>query len=252
MRVAFVTAAIWLIVPWAVHATEQPDVCSVLFMSDTHGPAASNEALVDALLAEDGITAVLHGGDVADAADLYGPWWDDPFRDVEARWPFYVAQGNHDATSVGTKAAFAARFPVLPARLECGAAEIYILPYWPSVADVAWLTEQVTTSTAAWRVLVVHRPVWPVNRGNAGLRGALWPVLPRIDLVLSGHEHVSSDSTHEVGSAQVRQIIEVSGSKKYECPVHPVATCEAGETAYWRLDFYEDEIRASRQVISAP
>lgn len=249
MRVAFVTAAIMFLAPCVLYASEQPPDCSLLFISDTHGPASSNSALADALLAEDEVSAVLHGGDVADTADLYGPWFDDPFQDAAARWPFYVASGNHDATDAGTKAAFASRFPSLPARLECGKTEIYVLPYRLTGADVAWLTEQVTASVATWRVLVVHRAVWPVDGGNAGLRGALWLVLARFHLVLSGHEHVLSDSTHEVGSASVRQIIEVSGPKKYGCPASPASPCETGETAYWRLDFYQDGVQAERKVV---
>lgn len=226
-----------------------PD-CSVLFITDTHGPAASNAPLVQALLEEDGISAVLHGGDVADAEDLYGSWFDTPFRPVEEHWPFWVASGNHDATDAGTKTAFDSRFPVLPTRLPCGSyAEIYIMPWAPSIADIEWFKDSVESSTAKWRVLVIHRPVWPVNGSNARLRRELEPVLSRIDLVLSGHEHVSSDSMHEVGGSVVRQIIEVSGPKKYECPEHSAMSCAAGQTAYWRLDFYADDLRASRTIV---
>jgi len=237
-------AGLALAAPWAAYAVLRSPECSVIVLFDTHGPAASNGALVRAMLAEDGLSAVLHAGDVADSADLYGPWFDEPFRDAVARWPFYAAGGNHDDPP-----SFAARFPSLPTRLACGPADIYLLPWSPSDADVAWLGNHVAASTSAFRVLVVHRAVWPVDGGNADLREALMPILPRIDLVLSGHEHVSSDVVHDVGGHPVRQIVDVSGPKKYECPASPAAPCVSGETAYWRLDFYADEIAATRRKV---
>jgi predicted phosphodiesterase len=239
-------AGIAFAVPWAVNAAVRTPDCSLLFVSDTHGPAASNAALVRALLLEDGISAVLHAGDVFDSDDLAAAWFDEPFRELVARLPFYVAAGNHDMDAAQ---AFAARFPALPARLVCGHAEVYMLPWSATDADVAWLAAHVAASAAPWRVLVTHRAVWPVGGGNAGMREALAVVLPRIDLVLSGHEHVSSDAVHMVGAHPVRQIIEVSGPKKYSCPDSPSAPCVSGETAYWRLDFYPDEVVATRRVI---
>jgi len=232
--------------PWAAHAAVRTPDCSLLFVSDTHGPAASNSALVRAMLLEDGISSVLHAGDVFDSDELAAAWFDEPFRDAVARWPFYVAEGNHDMVA---PEAFAARFPVLPARLSCGSAEVYLLPWSATDADAAWLAARIAASTAAWRVLVTHRAPWPVAGGNAAVREALAAVLPRIDLVLSGHEHVSSDAVHDVGGYPVRQIVEVSGPKKYGCPARPAAPCVSGETAYWRLDFYPDEIVASRRKV---
>lgn len=247
---SIVTLLISIAVSWfPVENPRVPD-CSALFVTDTHGPADENAALVQALLEEDGISVVLHGGDVADAADLYGPWFDVPFRPVQERWGFWAASGNHDAADAETEAAFSFRFPVLPTRLPCGLyGEIYILPWSPTDGDVEWLADKVTSSGIPWIVLVIHRPVWPVDGGNAALREKLMPILPYIDIILSGHEHVSSDSVHDVGGLSVRQIIEVSGPKKYDCPEHPAVPCTAGQTAYWRLDFYADELRASRTIV---
>lgn len=229
----------------------EPPGCSMLFVSDTHGPAAENAALVEAMVAEEGVHAVLHGGDVADAADLYAPWFDVPFRPVEERWNVWAASGNHDAADAETRAAFGSRFSGLPTRFPCGAyAEIYILPWAPTAADIAWFTDAVEGSAAHshWRVLVIHRAPWPVGGGNARLRDALLPALAHIDLVLSGHDHVSSDSVHDVDGHPVRQIIEVSGPKKYQCPARADG-CIEDETAYWRIGFYENEIRTSRRVV---
>lgn len=214
-------------------------LCSVLFISDTHGPAAANEALVREMLTEDGIDAVLHAGDVADASDLYGPWFDEPFRDAIARWPWYVSSGNHDETDDGTKAAFDERFPSLPAKFSCGPAEVYLLPWSTTADDIAWLSWQVAFSEAKWRVLLVHRPVWPIDGGNAATRAELEPILPWIDLVLAGHGHIGSDSVHVVGRASVRQIVVVSGPKKYA----------PGPSSFWRLGFSEDGIEATSVIV---
>ena len=96
--------------PWAAHAALVPKPeCSVLVLFDTHGPAAANAALVQAILAETGISAVVHTGDVFDSAELAQPWFDTPFHDVVARWPFYVASGNHDVADQATAEAFFSR-----------------------------------------------------------------------------------------------------------------------------------------------
>jgi predicted phosphodiesterase len=231
-------------VPWVVHAATRSPDCSVLVLFDTHGPAAGNVKLVAALLREQNVSAVIHAGDVADSADLYGPWFDVPFREVVARWPFYVASGNHDDATE-----FASRFPALPVRLICGSAEIYFLPWGADQHDIDWVASKVRDSSAPTKILVSHRPVWPVEGGGAALRGMLLPILPYFQLVIAGHEHVFSDSEHVIGGTPVRQIIDVSGPKKYDCPAAPVLSCTAGQTAYWRLDFYDNEIKATRRVV---
>lgn len=244
----FLGAGVAFSIPWAVQAATRKPSCSVLFVTDTHGPAADNRALVQALLAERDVNLLVHGGDVADSADLYTSWWDRPFADVTQRWPIAAASGNHDVEEASGSAAFAARFGLLPRSVTCGDAEFFLLPWDTNRADATWVHERARASHAKWKVLVSHQPLWGVDGTGAHLRGLLLPALPYIDLVLAGHQHVVQDSQHLVGGHSIRQIIDVSGPKKYVCPTDAVG-CRAGETAYWRLNFYDDEITSSRIVL---
>lgn len=235
--------------PWIAHAALRKPTCSFLFITDTHGPAVDNAPLVRALLGESGISFVAHGGDVADSADLFQSWWDLPFRDVIARWRVLAAAGNHDYDTGLSSGAFAERFGILPRSVSCGSVDVYFLPWEANRFDAEWLLAAVKASTAQWKVLVTHRPVWPVaSGGGAALRGLLLPALPYIDLVLAGHEHVYQETSHEVGGRVVRQIIDVSGPKKYACPA-TADGCTSGQTAYLRIDAYDDELRVVRKVV---
>lgn len=234
-------------VPWAVQAAVRKATCSVLFVTDTHGPAASNEALVRAMLTESGISRVAHAGDVFDSADLATAWWDRPFADVVQRWPVDAASGNHDVADAASSAAFTARFGLLPKAVTCGNAEFFFLPWDADRQDAEWVHSRARASHAKWKVLVTHRPIWDVDGTGTRLRGLVLSALSYIDLVLAGHEHVAYDTWHNVGGHPVHQIIDVSGPKKYVC--NDVEGCVEGETAYWRIDFFDDEIVAERRVV---
>jgi hypothetical protein len=43
-------------------------------------------------------------------------------------------------------------------------------------------------------------------------------------------------------------VIEVSGPKKYRCPAGAPG-CIADQTAYLRVDVFEDELRVTRKVV---
>ncbi len=234
--------------PWAAHAALIKPTCSFLFITDTHGPAADNAALVQAMLGERNISFVAHGGDVADSADLFPAWWDRPFASVRSSWPVYAAAGNHDYEDGLTSGAFAARFGILPRAVSCGNVDVFFLPWQANRFDAEWLLGRLRSSKARWHVLVTHQPVWPVSGGGAALRGLLLPCLPYIDLVLAGHEHIAQDTTHDIAGHAVRQIIDVSGPKKYPCPIGAEG-CTGDETAYWRIDAFDDELRLSRERV---
>jgi len=232
--------------PWAVHAllsaedehSDRP-TCSFLYITDTHGAAIHNRSLVAAVLTENGIDFVVHGGDIADTPSLFRAWWDVPFAAVWERWSIYAAEGNHDV-EMDDGAAFLDRFEEPPYVVECGNAEVFILP-WATRGVVDWLGEHVSRSTAQVRIMVVHRPIWPLSGGEL-------PRLPTdgFQLVLAGHEHVYQDSVH----GDVRQIIEVSGPKKNDCPAE-AAGCVADSTGYDRVDVFADgTVKVSRRRVA--
>lgn len=242
----FLAVSVGFAIPWGLRAAFASEpLCSFLFVSDTHGPAATGRRVAARMLGEDGISFVAHGGDVADAPDLWQTWWDEPFRSVIARWPVDAASGNHDVETPANRAEFARRFGTLPRVVRCGdAADVYFMPWAFGQAEAEWLWAQVHASTARHRILIAHQPIWPVDGGNARQRDLVAPVLDRIDLVLSGHEHVYQDSRH----AGTRQVIEVSGPKKYACPAG-AAGCVENTTGYLRVDVSTGGIDVTRRVV---
>jgi len=242
-------AGVMFTLPWGIHAAARHPLCSVLWITDTHGSALANQPLVAAMIQETGISRVIHSGDVADAPDLWSPWWDTGFREVRDRWTVDAASGNHDYEDDANRAEFTRRFELLPRAVTCGNVEFFLLPWGADRADADWAHGRARASQASWKVLVVHQPLWGVDGSGSRLRGMLLPTLGYINLVLAGHQHVAQDSLHDVAGHTVRQIIDVSGPKKYTCPDGAVG-CIENQTAYWRLDFYADEIVATRKVIS--
>lgn len=232
--------------PWGLRAAfATKPVCSFLFLTDTHGPAATSEKVAARMLGEDGIEFVVHGGDFADEPRFWSVWWDDPFRAVRERWDVEAVTGNHDVSTEENRAEFARRFGPLPRAIRCGdAVDIYLMPWSFNRSDAEWLWGQVRGSAARYRILVTHKPVWPVHDDDTRLRGLVEPVLDRIDLVLAGHDHVYQDSTH----GRVRQVIEVSGGKKYSCPAG-ARGCVEGTTGYLRIDVTDRGLSVVRRVV---
>lgn len=195
------------------------DAAAFLFLSDTHGPASDNASLVSRLLQERPELPLVHGGDVADQSDLWGPWWDRPFAPLLGR-RWVAAPGNHDSDSDSASqlASFASRFPgTLPRVEHVGGANLFLLPCSPNASDMAWLVWATAASRAKAKVLVLHRPVWEMFGGHQNLE-RMMPALERLDLVLAGHEHVYRDVTFTLPSGhQVRQVVVGSGPKQYLC-----------------------------------
>lgn len=239
-----IVGGIAFVIPWVVHAALVKPTCSFLFITDTHGQASFNAALVTAMLKEENISFVAHGGDIADAYDLWDAWWDSPFARVIARWPVYAAQGNHDVSTDGGRLQFENRFDGVPHKVACGDAEVYFMPWAMTRVHAEWLYAAVQASTTKYRILVIHKPVWPVSEDDVRVRNLLTPVLPRINLVLSGHEHVYQDSMH----GDVQQIIEVSGPKYYACPEGQ--HCVVNESGFTRVDVYSGELRTTHRVVA--
>ena len=231
-------------VPWAVHAATAKPSCVFLFITDTHGSATINQRLVQAMLEEQDVSFVVHGGDIADEPRFWPVWWDEAFAPVRERWPVYAASGNHDLESAANAAEFAERFGDLPTHVRCGNVEVFILPWGVTRPAAEWLWVAVEASEAPVKILVIHKPVWPMADDDARQRELIRPVLDRINLVLAGHEHASQDRTVE----GVRQIIEISGPKKYACPAG-ARGCLADSTGYLRVEVYEDSYRVYRRVV---
>jgi predicted phosphodiesterase len=243
--VRLLAAGTAFVLPWAAHATLAKQCsCAFLYITDTHGPAASNRKLVQTMLEEDGISFVAHGGDLADAPQFWSVWWDVPFAPILDRWPVYAASGNHDVETPENAAEFARRFGRLPSSVRCGNVEVFFVPWLLTRESAEQLWSLVHRSESRWKVLVTHKAVWPVREDDAWRRVLLVPILDQIDLVLAGHEHVFQDRTVN----GLRQIVEISGPKKYNCP-ESAQGCVPNSTGYLRIEACDTELRVYRKVV---
>jgi tartrate-resistant acid phosphatase type 5 len=107
--------------------------------------------------------------------------------------PLYPAFGNHDAPSLPAQLQrFGLERPFY--RIRLGAVEFFVLY---SEADLprqrTWLEEALKRSSAPWKALVLHRPLYSsgLHGGSPTLRSLLEPLLLRhgVALVLAGHDH---------------------------------------------------------------
>ena len=225
-----------------------------LFITDTHGPAADNVKLVQAMLRESNVNFVIHGGDIADTEDLWRAWWDTPFSQVIAKWPVYPTRGNHDP-----EAGYRQRFPNSwpPYKLSFGSVDIFFVPYLSvpaangstGAAVANWLQRETAFHSAPFKILVTHRPIWRAQGSEGDNLATLFAAsLPRIDLILAGHNHVFQDSSRVIGDRIVRQVIEKSGPKNYTCN-SGAAGCVERSTGYLRVTVSADQISVERRQV---
>jgi acid phosphatase len=173
------------------------------------------------------------------------PQWKTSFEDVYAapslQVPWYVALGNHDYhgnSQAQIDYSAKSRRWRLPARWHSvsqtapdgATVDIFILDTSPFVsayyedgakkvkvagqdtkAQLAWFDAVLARSTADWKIVVGHHPVWPQRASSSGGEGpspdmlaTVDPILQRhrIPLYLNGHDHdlqhVAKAATHYV------------------------------------------------------
>jgi len=115
--------------------------------------------------------------------------------------PFYAVLGNHDWSSADSPAAeilYSAKSPNwhLPApyyTFTAGSVQFFAFDT-PAVdeAELKWLDEELTKSTAPWKVVFGHYHIYSATRGdNKELIARLLPILKKdhVDVYLNGHDH---------------------------------------------------------------
>ncbi len=210
---------------------------TILFLSDTHGSAVLNSKLVQAVAAESGSPLVVLGGDVADSPELYGPWWDEPFKPITAKWKVVGVPGNHDDPDE-----FEVRFGPTPRVESVPGCDLFLAP-WNEDGVPEALLAAVSESKATFKILVIHRPF---HLGDP--RFETWgPALRKMDLILAGHEHVLWEETFDIGGKAVRQIVVPSGPKKYPCD-NDMRNCMDHVTAYLRIDV-GSQLKVTRRFV---
>ncbi len=90
------------------------------------------------------------------------------------------------------------------------------------VEQASWLDMLLTGSPCKWAVVTFHHPIYSGarNRDNADIRAAWKPIFDRhkVDLVLTGHDHVYGRSDPSSGPAEGHTVYvtSVSGTKQYD------------------------------------
>jgi tartrate-resistant acid phosphatase type 5 len=115
--------------------------------------------------------------------------------------PFYAVLGNHDwggADSPAAEILYSAESPSwhMPSpyyTFTAGAVQFFAFDT-PAVdeAELKWLDEELTKSTAPWKVVFGHYHIYSATRGdNKELIARLLPILKRnnVDVYLNGHDH---------------------------------------------------------------
>jgi len=128
-------------------------------------------------------------------------WWETLYGPLGIT--FYPSLGNHEWYSDDGAAAELAyhsptwRFPSPYYTFTAGSAQFFVLDTTElSEKQVLWLDHAIASSTARWKVVYGHHPIFaPERNAKAGnymayMRTRLWPVLKgRVDAYLCGHQH---------------------------------------------------------------
>jgi Calcineurin-like phosphoesterase len=200
----------------APHAwTTTPDRVRFAVVGDTGSGGRQALAVASRLASaydERPFGVVVHVGDVAYYGNLAQRWddvFDRPFRPLrDAGVRFDVAIGNHDSSIHRDDAA--AEEVEAHLTLLGTPDEHYVVTHGPvdlfvldssvpatigSLSDgqVGWLDAALGRSSAQWRIVALHHPLYSSGRHGSTMhvRGVLEPVLARhqVDLVLAGHDH---------------------------------------------------------------
>lgn len=126
--------------------------------------------------------------------------FDGPYQKLRMTTTWFPALGNHDYYA-GDLTPYFKRFPHLEGNAwytwSLGPAQFFVLDTEQRLdgasAQQAWLAAELAKSTAAYKVLQMHRPMVSSRAGSIGrnIYGSLGPLLAKhgVQLVLAGHEH---------------------------------------------------------------
>ena len=176
---------------------------SLMVLGDYGIGTADEHAVADAMkdyYNEFGADAVVTTGDnvyPAGEPEDFDSAWTEPFDWVEGSGLRVIASlGNHDVVEDGGKAVM--EFFDMPApyyETSVGDADIFVLNA-NEVGDseqTAWLLESLSSSKAAWQIVVFHQPAFSCARHDSTIAVIEhWvPIFAGegADLVLNGHDH---------------------------------------------------------------
>lgn len=235
--------------PWYGFRTypAQRDKFSFMFVGDVQDTIGgiANRLLLDAWAHHPDVEFLVCGGDLTERpANQY---WAETFRTLDSigqSLPILNITGNHDYLK-GIVRRLERRFPLIFSyfldskvddnmvyTLNYGDLQLFVLDsnreFYHLWTQRQWLEEQLEQSTARWKILLLHHPLYSIKGKNNLIQRWMFDDLVRqygVDLVLQGHEH-----------AYARMI---GGTYKNGAPAIPVYTVSHCSPKNYRIHFDE-------------
>ena len=233
--------------PWYAFKTypEQRDRFSFMFVGDVQDTIGgiANRLLLEAWAHHPEVEFLVCGGDLIERpANQY---WAETFRDLDSigqSMPVLNVTGNHDYFK-GVLRHLERRFPLVFSyfldskvddnmlyTLNYGDVQFFVLDsnreFFHLWSQRQWLKDQLGHSSAKWKILVLHHPLYSIKGRNNLVQRWMFDDLVRqygVDLVLQGHEH-----------AYARMI---GGVYKNGAPAVPVYTVSHCSPKNYRIRF---------------
>jgi tartrate-resistant acid phosphatase type 5 len=199
---------LFLLLVWAGTGYTAKPLVAFVFMGDT-GVGDKNQKAVAASIvnfcAKTPCEFIAQLGDNfydAGVKSVKDPLWETafeiPYKDI--LFPFRVALGNHDHVgNIRAQIDYSAHskkwsLPSAYYSFSQGGADFFVLDTETfNAAQQKWLTDALAASTAAWKIVYGHHPIYSYGEhGHApGLVRQLLPVLQDggVDFYLAGHDH---------------------------------------------------------------
>ncbi len=194
----------------------QRDRFSFVYVGDVQDTIGgqSGEMLKEALRRNPESEFLLCGGDLVERPAYQ--YWEETFRDIDSiaqHVPVMNITGNHDYLK-NVICTLERRFPLIFSYfLESNVDDnmVYTTTYANTQfffldsnreflylpAQRSWLEEQLKSSTAKWKIVVVHHPLYSIKGNNQIQRWFFNGLVQQygVDLVLQGHEHAYARRT---------------------------------------------------------
>lgn len=194
--------------PLAVEASSRVHVLATADFGSGNSAQRAVGAQMGAIQSRDPVDLVILGGDNIYATSAWGDGdlkgieqtFYKPYRElIAAKVPFHAVLGNHDIRSANGDPQIAFRPFGMKGRwytVRQGPVEFFMLDTnvnAPWQHQLPWLRKSLAASTAPWKVVVGHHPIY-----SAGLYGddrtlinRLTPLFERhgVQLYINGHEH---------------------------------------------------------------
>ena len=232
--------------PWYDFNTYETHEVSFLYVGDIQDSigGAANRFLREAFSRHPQSEVLVCGGDLTDRpTDQH---WTETFRDLDSigqHVPLLCVTGNHDYLK-GVIMRLERRFPLtlsyfldskiddnMVYTLRYGPAQFFLLDsnreFFYLSTQRSWLKRQLEASTAKWKIVVLHHPLFSIKGYNNLIQRWMFNDLIEdygVDLVLQGHEHAYARMTRHDDSNQ---------------PVTPVYTVSHCSPKNYRIQFDE-------------